>query len=242
MFRWHRQLTETVYLSLYGSSCFFFLWDHTVRSKRGIVVSSFYCEWIWLHACLSRVRTVVLYTVLWTVLAKYRKRPFSTPHRSKTPQPIDTKICTFDYVIKVTWQAKFHHNRFRGRAPQIRGLRSGLWVFFLFPRSSLQLAPSRVLAHIIYQSTRLVSRMCLLGVSSTGDHPWGSNLQNRPPYGHLQLEILCRLQQTVIRIHTHEVCYKFSNPTNFLRQSLKGIKSQSYGAKIFEFASSVRKI
>ena len=142
----------------------------------------------------SRVRTVVLYTVLWTVLAKYRKRPFSTPHRSKTPQPIDTKFCTFDYVIKVTRQAKFHHNRFRGRGPPDTWFALRSVSFFMFSRSSLQLAPSRVLAHIIYQSTRLVSRMCLLGVSSTGDHPWGSNLQKRPPYGHLQLEILGRLQ------------------------------------------------
>jgi hypothetical protein len=40
----------------------------------------------------SRVGAVALYTVLWTVVAKYRKWPFSAPHRTKTPQPINTKI------------------------------------------------------------------------------------------------------------------------------------------------------
>jgi hypothetical protein len=33
----------------------------------------------------SRVGAVALYTVLWTVVAKYRKWPFSAPHRTKTP-------------------------------------------------------------------------------------------------------------------------------------------------------------
>jgi hypothetical protein len=41
---------------------------------------------------LSRVGAVALYTVLWTVVAKYRKWPFSAPHRTKTPQPINTKF------------------------------------------------------------------------------------------------------------------------------------------------------
>jgi hypothetical protein len=33
----------------------------------------------------SRVGAVALYTVLWTVVVKYRKWPFSAPHRTKTP-------------------------------------------------------------------------------------------------------------------------------------------------------------
>jgi predicted phage-related endonuclease len=32
----------------------------------------------------SRVGAVALYTVLWTVVAKYRKWRFSAPHRTKT--------------------------------------------------------------------------------------------------------------------------------------------------------------
>jgi hypothetical protein len=41
-----------------------------------------------MRACLrvqSRVGAVALYTVLWTVVAKYRKWRFSAPHRTKTP-------------------------------------------------------------------------------------------------------------------------------------------------------------
>jgi hypothetical protein len=33
----------------------------------------------------SHVRAVALYTVLWTVVAKYKKWPFSAPRRTKTP-------------------------------------------------------------------------------------------------------------------------------------------------------------
>jgi hypothetical protein len=33
----------------------------------------------------SRVGAVALYTVLWTVVVKYRKWPFSALHRTKTP-------------------------------------------------------------------------------------------------------------------------------------------------------------
>jgi hypothetical protein len=33
----------------------------------------------------ARVGAVALYTVLWSVVAKYRKWPFSAPHRTKTP-------------------------------------------------------------------------------------------------------------------------------------------------------------
>jgi hypothetical protein len=33
----------------------------------------------------SRVGAVALYTVLWTAVVKYRKWPFSAPHRTKTP-------------------------------------------------------------------------------------------------------------------------------------------------------------
>jgi hypothetical protein len=40
----------------------------------------------------SRVGAVALYTVLWTVVVKYRKWLFSAPRRTKTPQPIEAKI------------------------------------------------------------------------------------------------------------------------------------------------------
>jgi hypothetical protein len=39
----------------------------------------------------ARVGAVALYTVLWSVVAKYMKWPFSTPRRTKTAQPINVK-------------------------------------------------------------------------------------------------------------------------------------------------------
>jgi Trypsin len=47
---------------------------------------------------VSRVGAVALYTVLWTVVAKYRKWRFSAPRRTKTPWPINTKIWIIYYV------------------------------------------------------------------------------------------------------------------------------------------------
>ena len=55
----------------------------------------YFCEinssMLWVRSTLindvimSRVGAVALYTVLWTVVVKYRKWRFSAPHRTKTP-------------------------------------------------------------------------------------------------------------------------------------------------------------
>jgi hypothetical protein len=51
----------------------------------------------------SRVGAVALYTVLWTVVAKYRKWPFSALHRTKTPYPINRAV-----------KCRHFYNYFRG--------------------------------------------------------------------------------------------------------------------------------
>jgi hypothetical protein len=58
---------------------------------RKVVSEGVVYEWVSVEVTMhtnnriSRVGAVALYTVLWTVVAKYRKWPFSAPHRTKTP-------------------------------------------------------------------------------------------------------------------------------------------------------------
>jgi hypothetical protein len=65
---------------------------YTCITAASIAVPQFDCNTV------SRVGAVALYTVLWTVVVKYRKLPFSAPRRTKTPQPIKAKILTIHYV------------------------------------------------------------------------------------------------------------------------------------------------
>jgi hypothetical protein len=58
------------------------------------------------NADISRVGVIAHYTVLWVVLRKYRKWPFSASYRIKTLEPINTEIGVIDYVIEITKCAK----------------------------------------------------------------------------------------------------------------------------------------
>jgi hypothetical protein len=53
-----------------------------------------------IKATKSRVGEVELYTVLWAVLCKYRKRPISAIRRIKTLETVNSEIDTVDYVIE----------------------------------------------------------------------------------------------------------------------------------------------
>jgi hypothetical protein len=58
-----------------------------------------------------RVRAIKLYTVLRSVLNKYRNRSFSTPRQTKATEQIQVKLNTFDNVIKPSLYAKFGRDR-----------------------------------------------------------------------------------------------------------------------------------
>jgi len=47
----------------------------------------------------------------------YGKAKNLTPHRIKTPDLIEIKFCTVDYVGEMTPHAKFHVNPFKGGFP-----------------------------------------------------------------------------------------------------------------------------
>jgi hypothetical protein len=79
----------------------------------------------------SRVGAVALYTVLWTVVAEYRKWRYSAPHRTKTPEPINTKAWAIDNVSGTTKYAEVHNDRLGVAAPHI-GEVYGWWSFYFY--------------------------------------------------------------------------------------------------------------
>jgi hypothetical protein len=106
------------------------------------------------------------------MVAKYRKWPFSAPHRTKTPQPIRAKICTIDNVGKTTKQTKVHKDRSGGRGSPYRwSLRLAEFSFLVTCWASPQPTSSARVPHIIHQSTRFRSRSCHFGGLSDTSHP-----------------------------------------------------------------------
>jgi len=55
--------------------------------------------------------------VLTATSLSYGKAKNSTPHRIKTPDPIEIKFGRVDYVAEMTPHAKFHVNRSKGGFP-----------------------------------------------------------------------------------------------------------------------------
>ena len=108
--------------------------------------------------------------VLTETSLSYGKAKNSTPHRIKTPDPIEIKFGRVDYVSKGTRHAKFYANSSKGR-----GL-PGKWVkytqkFFylyidLFSETHLQVRPFGGFLRAMAQTTRSRARMCLLGVKN----------------------------------------------------------------------------
>jgi hypothetical protein len=63
---------------------------------------------------------------------KYRKLPFSTSHRTKSPELIKFKTRVIDNVIKATNNVELHHSRLLGVAsPRMGELRTGEFFNFL---------------------------------------------------------------------------------------------------------------
>jgi hypothetical protein len=66
---------------------------------------------------LSRASAAALSTVLRTTTLSYANMPFSGACPAETPQPINMKFCTIDYVGEVTRCAKNRCNRLAGGGP-----------------------------------------------------------------------------------------------------------------------------
>ena len=111
----------------------------------------------------SHVGAVALYTVLWAVVAKYRKWPISAPRRTK---PLNRSQQKF-VQLRPPRKPKFIRIGWVSRFPIWVKLSTGGVCFFpVFCSASAQPTPSARVPHIIYQSTRFQPRICHWGVSS----------------------------------------------------------------------------
>jgi len=130
---------------------------HVLYSKRKMV---FYRE-------LSQMITVwtVVQTVLTATFNSYGDRQISTPCKINTPEPIDKKLGTVDYVREGTSYTKF------GTNPPTEGFWANGWnitkiifIYTFFSQARAQVRPVDGFLHAIGQKTWNHARMCLLGV------------------------------------------------------------------------------
>jgi len=75
--------------------------------------------------------------VLTATSLSYGKAKNSTPHRIKTPDLIEIKFDTVDYVGEMTPHAKFHVNPYKGASRQMGEIYAKIFVaIYLFFRNS----------------------------------------------------------------------------------------------------------
>ena len=76
---------------------------------------------------------MVVQTVLTATFNSYGNRQISAPHKINTPEPIDKKIGTIDYICEGTSYTKFGRNLFAGASGQISEIQQKLFLFiYLF--------------------------------------------------------------------------------------------------------------
>jgi len=105
--------------------------------------------------------------VLTATSHSYGKAKNSTPHRIKTPDLIEIKFGTVDYVGEMTPHAKFHVNPSKGASRQMGEIYAKIFVAVhvpFFSETHLQVRPFGGFLRAMAQTTRSRTRMCLLGV------------------------------------------------------------------------------
>jgi len=95
----------------------------------------------------------------------YGKAKNSTPHRIKTPDPIEIKFGMVDYVGEGTRHAKFFANPSKGASRQMGEIYLKIFLpIYCFLETHLQVRPFGRFLRAMAQTTRSRTRMCLLGV------------------------------------------------------------------------------
>jgi len=105
----------------------------------------------------------VVHTVLTVTFNSYGDRQISTPYKINTPEPIDKKFGTIDYVREGTSYTKFGRNPSTGASGQM----GEIYIFlYLFSLISLQVTvrPVDGFLRTVAQKTWNHARMCLLWV------------------------------------------------------------------------------
>ena len=105
--------------------------------------------------------------VLTATSLSYGKAKNSTPHRIKTPDLIEIKFGTVDYVSEVTPHAKFHVNPSKGTSRQMGEIYAKIFVAVhipFFSSTHLQVRPFDGFLRAMAQTTPSRARMCFFGV------------------------------------------------------------------------------
>jgi len=104
--------------------------------------------------------------VLTATSLSYGESKNSTPHRIKTPDPIEIKFGTVDYVREGTRHAKFYANSSKGASRQMGQIYAKnfllIYAFFYFRSPTGQ--PFQGFLRLMRQTTRFCTRKCLFGI------------------------------------------------------------------------------
>jgi len=128
----------------------------------------FQCHWVTSNLDFKVMITVwtVVQTVLTATSIPIGNRQISTLHKINTPEPIDKKICTIDYIREGTSYTKFGRNPFTGGFwANGWNIRKIISFIYLYPFSliSLQVRPVDGFLRALAQKTWNHARMCVLG-------------------------------------------------------------------------------
>jgi len=129
----------------------------------------------WPLTQISRARhystfNITVWTLVQAVLTatfnSYGDRQISTPYKINTPEPIDEKFGTVDYVREGTLYTKFDTNAPTGGFWENEWNITKNYLLFItfFSQARTQVTPVDGFLHAIAQKTWNHARMCLLGV------------------------------------------------------------------------------
>ena len=103
--------------------------------------------------------------VLTATSLSYGETKNSTPHRIKTPHPIEIKFGTIDYVGEGTRHAKFYANSSKGASRQMGEIYAKIFIYIcFFSLTHPQVRPFKGFLRLICQTTRFCTRKCLFGI------------------------------------------------------------------------------
>jgi len=100
--------------------------------------------------------------VLTATSLSYGKAKNLTPHRIKTPYPIEIKFGTVDYVGEMTLMQNFMQIPPRGASRQMGEIYAKIFVYIclFYP----QVRPFKGFLHLMRQTTQFCTRKCFFGI------------------------------------------------------------------------------
>jgi len=103
--------------------------------------------------------------VLTATFLSYGESKNSTSHKIKTPDLIEIKFGTVDYVGEGTRRAKFYANSSKGASRQMGETCAKIFPYIcLFSSTHSQVRPLKRFLRLIRQTTRFCTRKCLFGI------------------------------------------------------------------------------